>query len=198
MAIEASTPETSLTAGRVPVDDVALHAAFQALSSTRLSGRFQQLRSSPAVYVDVAHNPQAAASLASVLHASRPRSAMNRAGKTWAVIAMMADKDISGVLHVLSAEVDSWCFCDLRDVPRAISAEGLAQIARQTGVIAAVAENGSIELSNQCTMTADGNCSCASVADALDHVLSHVGEHDRVIIAGSFYTVSAAFSYFGQ
>jgi len=196
------------------VDELSLQAAFQALSDTGLSGRFQQVHTRPAVYVDVAHNPQAAASLASVLHARRPGSGNTGSGKnggekTWAVIAMMADKDIAGVLQALSAEVDTWCFCDLQDVPRAISADKLAGIARRAGVVSRAAgevpadtheaaENGSIDGSNQCTMTSDGSYLFTSIADALDHVLSHVEACDRVIIAGSFYTVAAALSYFGQ
>jgi folylpolyglutamate synthase/dihydropteroate synthase len=47
-------------------------------------------------------------------------------------------------------------------------------------------------------MTSDGSYLFTSIADALDHVLSHVEACDRVIIAGSFYTVAAALSYFGQ
>ena len=200
----AGNTEAGMIPERLAVDEHSLHAAFQALSNTSLRGRFQQVHARPAVYVDVAHNPQAAASLASVLHTHDSGT-----GKTWAVIAMMADKDITSVLQALCGEIDSWCFCDLKGVSRAISAVELADIARKAGVISGTtgdvpvdtdtgSENRSIGVSNQCTMTTDGIFLFASIADALEHVLPHVDERDRVIVAGSFYTVSAALSYFGQ
>lgn len=59
----------------------------------RLHGRFEIASERPRVILDVAHNPQAMAGLAGNLEA------MPCAGKTLAVVGMLADKDYR------------WCAC---------------------------------------------------------------------------------------
>ena len=66
-----------------------------ALAEVKLTGRFQLLRNSPSVILDVAHNPHAAKSLAENLRNSACE------GRTLAVFAMLADKDIHGVVNAL-------------------------------------------------------------------------------------------------
>jgi len=58
-------------------------------------GRFQVLPGRPAVILDVAHNPQAARALVASL------SAMGGGGRVLAVLAMLKDKDIAGVIAAL-------------------------------------------------------------------------------------------------
>ncbi|MEQ4584416.1 MAG: cyanophycin synthetase, partial [Pantoea agglomerans] len=83
-----------------------------------LPGRFQTLSESPRVILDVAHNPHAAAYLASRL-ASLPKR-----GKVHAVVGMLHDKDIAGTLAALAPVVDAW-YCAPLEGPRGASAEQL-------------------------------------------------------------------------
>jgi len=64
-----------------------------------LPGRFQTVSESPRVILDVAHNPHAAAFLASQL------ATLARRGKVRAVVGMLHDKDIAGTLAELRPQV---------------------------------------------------------------------------------------------
>ena len=144
-----------------------------ALQNISLNGRFQKINSSPQVFVDVAHNAQAAEVLTDQIKVL----AEDGQGKTWAIVAMLKDKDVSSVLRTVSAEVDCWCLAGLDDVARGLSVELLAELGRES-------------LANQCTIQAP------TVEEACDLVLSKASEKDRVIIFGSFYTVAAAMIFF--
>ena len=92
-----------------------------ALTDIRLSGRFQKVHEAPDVFVDVAHNPHAALGLKSQLQISAKNGPVKGKagegktgkGKTWAVVAMLADKDINQVIRNVASEVDFWCFAGL-------------------------------------------------------------------------------------
>lgn len=90
-------------------------------SQVSLPGRFQVLPGTPVVILDVAHNPHAAGALAHNLDNMGQQFAV-----THAVIGMLGDKDIEGVLARLIDRVDHW-HCATLDGPRAISGEQLAQ-----------------------------------------------------------------------
>ena len=78
-------------------------ALARGLTSTRLVARFQVIESvGPTVILDVAHNPAAAAVLASNLRA------LPRAGRTLAVCGILADKDAAGVAERLAGCFDEW------------------------------------------------------------------------------------------
>jgi len=81
---------------------VSQQAVRQGLLSVELPARFQVLPGRPAVVLDVAHNPQAAAVLAENLDNSGffPR--------TTAVFGMLRDKDAVGVIDKLAGRVDHW------------------------------------------------------------------------------------------
>ncbi len=82
---------------------VASGAIAAALQSVRLSGRLERAWIGAAEWIfDVAHNPAAAALLAQEL-TRRPA-----AGRTFAIVGFMADKDISGVLRPFVGLVDEW------------------------------------------------------------------------------------------
>ena len=89
---------TSLS-DRLPVDAVAIRAG---LTRARLPGRFQIVPGPVEWILDVAHNPAAAAVLANQLK--------NRtcAGRTWAIMGLLADKDADGVIEALAGVVDEW------------------------------------------------------------------------------------------
>jgi len=150
-----------------PGDD----AIKQGLRNARLQGRFQIIRQQPMVIVDVAHNPQAAGALVSQLRA------LPCAGKTHAVVAMLADKPAAEVVGLVAGEVDGWYTAGLESVPRGLSASDMAAIVEQ--------QASDVKL-----------CAAATIAEACEQALTTVAEGDRIIIFGSFYTVAEAMRFF--
>jgi dihydrofolate synthase/folylpolyglutamate synthase len=137
-----------------------------------LPGRFQVLPGRPAVILDVAHNPHAAATLAQNL------DQMGFFPCTYAVFGAMSDKDVGGILSHLKDKIDHWYFCDL-PLPRAASAESLASALSDAGFVAGKDAGG--ERSVQCFGTP---------AEAYAAARDRVGENDRILVFGSFLTVA--------
>jgi len=169
--------------------------ADSAISRINLAGRFQQINFQPSVFVDVAHNPQAALALSSQLKLT----AMDN-GQTWAIVAMLADKDIVGVLQNLSADIDHWCFAGLKNVARGLPVQDLLKAIPDEFFVAEkleISEKNRRELAvNQCTMLSQTVLLAETVEKACDMLLSKINAHDRIIIFGSFYTVAEAMNYF--
>lgn len=151
---------------RLPVDGAAIQ---QGLRTARVAGRFQQIAHSPAVLLDVAHNPEAARALATVLR-EQPI-----AGRTLAVVGMLADKDAAGVLAALRELIDAWWVCT-PDSPRARAADSLAIVLR--------------EVVGRTPVQVEPDV-CAALAAAR----SNADEGDRIIVFGSFYTVAAVLDH---
>ena len=84
---------------RLPVDNGAIR---RGLVEVELPARFQVLPGRPALILDVAHNPHAAARLAENL------ARLDRGGAILAVFAMLKDKDIKGVVAAVAAQVREW------------------------------------------------------------------------------------------
>jgi dihydrofolate synthase/folylpolyglutamate synthase len=129
-----------------------------------LPGRFQVLPGRPAVILDVAHNPQAARALAASL------KSMGGAGRTFAVFAMLQDKDITGVVAALKSSVAHWFVAALGG-PRGADMAELEQALAAAGV--------------------DAVTSCGDVAAAYAQACDMATENDRIAVFGSFYTVAA-------
>jgi len=169
--------------------------AVTALKQINLAGRFQQINAQPPVFVDVAHNPQAALALSSQL-----RLTASDKSKTWAIVAMLADKDIAGVLENLSSDIDRWCFSGLEKTPRGLSVHALFGALHDDFFASTkleTSEQNRRELAvNQCTMLSETVLLAETVEKACDLVLSKTNENDRIIIFGSFYTVADAMNYF--
>ncbi len=81
---------------------VSEEAIRTGLNSVRLTGRFQKISDVPVVYVDVAHNPEAATVLAESIQRVKPR------GRVHAVFGILRDKDARGVLEAVNPVVDAW------------------------------------------------------------------------------------------
>lgn len=168
-----------------------------ALPAIRLPGRFQCLQTHPRIVVDVAHNPQAAQALASQLKDSQ---AAGGQGKTWGIVAMLADKDVEGVLANVSSEIDCWCLAGLENVMRGLSVLDLFKnvpdgFFTQTSSMLD-AENRQDLALNQCTMLSETVLLADNVAKACELVLSKTSADDRIVIFGSFYTVAEAMRQF--
>lgn len=141
---------------------------LELLKNLQLSGRAQQIDFKGGHYLlDVAHNPAAANLLAQRLAGDACQ------GTTHIVAAMMKDKDRAGVFSALLDVADQWHVAGLEGNTRAASGSLLVEDLQQLG----------------CSAESYG-----SVSDALDQLASQIGENDRVVVMGSFFTVAEALS----
>ena len=145
---------------------VSMDAVRRGLVEVQLAGRFQVIPGRPQLILDVAHNPHAARSLAQNLAGLPP------CPHTFAVFAMLRDKDMAGVAAALDPLVDTWLVAGIA-APRGAAAGELAQVLQNTGV------RGDIQ-------TFD------NVGEALRYAYNAAGENDRIAAFGSFYTVAEA------
>lgn len=153
---------------QLPVSTEAIHHGLQAI---HLSGRFQYVKSTPPVLLDVAHNPQAVSVLAEFL-------SDHFADKNIiAVFSMMKDKDIKGVIEIIRPLIDYWFFAPLNN-PRTISALQIEQIFKQIGL---------------------NNISCQhqDFNDAFYAAESRAKADDLILVFGSFFLVSEYLSQKG-
>jgi dihydrofolate synthase/folylpolyglutamate synthase len=149
---------------RLPVSAGALR---DGLVGVELPGRFQVLPGRPTRVLDVAHNPHAARALASCL------ASMGYHAQTHAVVGMLADKDIDGVVAALRGHVDRWTVAPLPG-PRGASAQRLADALARAGVPPAAVR------------------AAPDVESAWRAAVDSAGEADRIVAFGSFLTVAAA------
>lgn len=152
-----------------PVLPVDANQIYKALQTVTLIGRFYTIQSNPNIIVDVAHNPHAALSLAHNLQAN-PCT-----GKTLAVFAMLADKDIEGVIQAVSTHIQQWFIADNHSV-RGAKAQLLFEKLMQHN------PNAQTHL-------------FANVALALAAACEIATKNDRIIVFGSFYTVADAIAH---
>jgi len=150
-------------ADKVPV---SIGEVKRGLMLARVEGRMQVLPGRPSIVLDVAHNPHAARSLADGL------GDMGFYENTLAVFAMLADKDIAGVVEAMKGRVDRW-YVAAAQADRAASAGDVAKILAAKGL-------------EGVTRT------FATVASALDTARREAGPNDRIVVFGSFYTVAEA------
>jgi len=142
---------------------VSMEAVRRGLVEVQLAGRFQFVPGKPQLILDVGHNPQAARSLAQNLSSLPP-------AKTFAVFAMLKDKDMAGVVHAVDTRIDGWFAAGI-DAPRGATAAELAQVLQKARVRSPVQV-------------------CATIADALQQACNGASGDDRIVAFGSFYTVA--------
>jgi dihydrofolate synthase/folylpolyglutamate synthase len=152
-----------LLRGRLPVGDAAL---AQGVRQARIPGRFERRGSQPQWLLDVAHNPEAARNLAANLRA-QPLP-----GRTLAVLGMLADKDVAGVIAPLADLIDAWYVAGL---------DGLANLGEplRAGQLAGIGVTA-------VRVHADVAAACRAARQA---AAADVG---RVLVFGSFHTVEQA------
>jgi dihydrofolate synthase/folylpolyglutamate synthase len=107
---------------------VAMQAVRRGLSEVQLAGRFQIVPGRPQWILDVAHNPHAARSLAGNL------AALPESSHTYAVFAMLKDKDIASVVRAMNPHIDTWLVAGI-DAPRGASSAELERIVVQQRVL---------------------------------------------------------------
>ena len=145
---------------------VSMEAVRRGLAEVQLAGRFQVVPGRPQLILDVAHNPHAARSLAQNLASLPP------CPHTFAVFAMLKDKDIVGVAAALDPLIDTWLVASIA-APRGATAIELTQVLQQRAV------RGAIQ-------------TFPNVTEALRYAYNAAGENDRIAAFGSFYTVAEA------
>lgn len=143
---------------------VPRHAPTAAgVAQCRVPGRCEVFPGPVETILDVAHNPQAAASLALALHERRC------IGRTWAVLGMFADKDVEAVTQCLAPLVDGW-FCADLPAPRGLSGRAVAERA-------AAPPGGRVRLAGD-------------PAAAWRAAVAVAAPGDRILVTGSFATVA--------
>ncbi len=155
-ALEALHPRLPVTA----------QAVRNGLALVDLPGRFQMVPGQPALVLDVAHNPHAAAVLFQNL------DAMGFFPRTHLVFGAMADKDIGAILARMAPLVDGWYFCDL-PTPRASTADALAHTWARVRVASK-----SVAVSTH-----------PDPHSALSAAVAQADSADRIVVFGSFLTV---------
>lgn len=141
-------------------------AVQQGLAGTTLPGRFEQVQiaDGPLVVLDGAHNALAAEALAGPVRALCAAKSIRR---VFLVIGMLNGHAPEGVLAALAPLAERLYVCQPQ-WKRALSAEDLAQTARQFSADVVVISN---------------------VAEATRMALNAAQPDDLVLITGSFYTV---------
>ncbi len=124
-------------------------------------GRCQSIPGPVEWILDVAHNPHAAQALADYLRAHPC------AGRTWAIIGLLADKDATGIIQALTPVIDAWYAITLNG-DRGRSGEQLAALLHAAG---ARAEAADLHQARHAVQTA----ACPG---------------DRIVVFGSFHTVA--------
>lgn len=139
---------------------VSLSAIREGLRRAWMPGRLQLLPGNILRVLDVAHNPQAAEVLAAFL-AAHPVS-----GSTLAVIGMLADKDVEGVIDALDGQVDRWYPGSIDGEARGLDA---AVLAERAGIEAPLFD---------------------SLMGAYRQAMRDARTGDRVVVTGSFVGVA--------
>lgn len=154
----------------------------QALLDLRLSGRFDcrtDKHSGRKVILDVAHNPDAMKLLAANL--GRYRQQNGPIERIIAVIAMMADKDVEGMLTALESCVDIWYIAQV-DEARGVAADKVAQILKTVRI-----------QDDQLTYL-----QFDTVESAYEAACKGSNHQDIIVVTGSFFTVAAVQSLIEQ
>lgn len=158
---------------------VLLDAMASAMQQVSLAGRFQVIATNqsnaPRVILDVAHNPHAAKALSENLKACKVQYTQTNVeicpAKTFAVFAMLADKDMQGVVSELQNEIDVWYVASI-DHARGAQASDL------TEVIVGVNPAAEIKMFDNAN-------------NAYQQACIDMRENDKMIVFGSFFTVSS-------
>jgi len=134
------------------------------LTYTQLAGRFQPYRNTVEYIFDVAHNPDSAQLLAENL------KKFPGEGRTFALFAMLKDKDIANTVAPLASLIDHWFIAGLE------GARGAASDYLKQQMLSTV----KVEAINSFNMLSEAHTAALQQANTLD----------RIVVFGSFYTVA--------
>ena len=126
---------------------------------TGLKGRWDVIRISPLVVLDVGHNEDGIRQVLSQLSITRYK-------KLHIVLGMVKDKDISGVISLLPKTAEY--YFTRAEIPRAMPEEMLAALAEKEGI--------------------SGN-TFPDVNTALENALQHAEKEDMILVCGSVFLI---------
>ena len=172
-----SNVAASLQALKLLPISIEIEAVVAALAELALAGRFDKRRdlgNGRTVIFDVAHNPDAMRQLAIRLHSYKAEN--QGAGRIAAVLAVMADKDVLGMITALEYCVDIWYIAQV-DEARSMAAYEVAQSMKNLGI----ASNQGLILQFD------------SVESAYRAACDQTEAEDAVLVTGSFLTVAAVY-----
>lgn len=145
---------------------VTRKAIDQGLASVTLPGRIQVVEGRVMHIFDVSHNPEA------VAHLSKKLKTLPCYGKTYAVFSMLMDKDIKASITAIHTQIDEWYIAPLK-TKRAASKDMLLAAFKKANI--------------HCVTL------CTSIEEAYQRTISKCLQGDRIIVFGSFHTVSETF-----
>lgn len=145
-------------------------AVNDTLRTVSIPGRLQTVITDREWVLDVAHNPAAADALARALRA------MPATGQTVAIVGMLKDKDVEGLVTALDGIVGKWIAVTANS-PRAVPVDELARR------VANAANRACVE--------------AGSMAEAMRHARQVTATDDRVLVTGSFFVVGPALEALG-
>ncbi|WP_431938779.1 bifunctional tetrahydrofolate synthase/dihydrofolate synthase [Nocardia grenadensis] len=160
------------------LDIEAVRAGFAEVTSP---GRLERMRNAPTLFIDAAHNPAGATALAATLTAEFDFR------KLVGVVAVLADKDVAGILTALEPVFDE-IVVTTNGSPRALPVDQLADLAVQ-------------RFGDERVVTADSLPDALETAVALAEEVGASGEMVSgagVVVTGSVVTAGAARALFGK
>jgi dihydrofolate synthase/folylpolyglutamate synthase len=145
---------------------ISAAAIHQGLQQVRLAGRFQVIPGAITRILDVTHNQQGAENLRTLLTETAG------SGNTYAVLAMLRDKDSRAVAEALNEVIDFWFLAGL-DGNRGLTSEKLSE--------------------SLAPVVGDKKVGCyQQVEEAYTAAMASASHGDRILVFGSFHTVEAA------
>lgn len=142
------------------------------LAPLSLAGRFEarvDQKTGASVILDVSHNPAAAADLN--LRLIKLREGLPENGRLIAVLAVLNDKDIEGIVVSLLSSVDIWYISQVEGVRRLAVEQAMSRLTKACPEILFTPFQ--------------------SIESAYAQACSEASSNDRVLVAGSFHTVSS-------
>ncbi len=134
------------------------------LRQARLPGRWERFGNAPEIIFDVAHNPDSAAVLANLMRQ------MPVSGETVLLLGVMRDKEVGGMIAALGNVVDKWVV-SAPEIDRALPVRDLEEKVR--------------------ALIPDANVRAyRDLATAWRTEAGQLGQGDRLVVTGSFYTVA--------
>ena len=139
------------------------------IANISLMGRYQKISSAPEIIIDVAHNADSAEKLMDNLNKENKKN-------TVAVIGVLKDKDVYSLIKPMINNIDKW-YCGTINSDRGMNAD-------------------EIKIRMPSTINQENIETFDSIDKACSKAMLSLGKNDRLIVYGSFYTISEFLDYY--
>ena len=139
------------------------------IANISLMGRYQKISLNPEIIIDVAHNADSAEKLSDNLSKEDKKN-------TIAVIGVLKDKDVYSLIKPMINNIDKW-YCGTIHSDRGMNSD-------------------EIKIRMSSTISQKNIETFDSIDKACSQAMSSLGKNDRLIVYGSFYTVSEFLDYY--